>query len=70
MARGSGDDKYMAGGLRHQFSFATSRKATRPDRDIIVALEDRRGRFFDSDALGIQWLLQNHRDPDRWPNSR
>jgi acetylornithine deacetylase/succinyl-diaminopimelate desuccinylase-like protein len=33
----------------------------RPDRDIILALETDE-EILDRDALGIQWLLINHRD--------
>ena len=33
----------------------------KPDRDIIVALETDE-EILDRDALGIQWLLKNHRD--------
>src|SRR6185312_10621384 len=33
----------------------------KPDRDIIVALETD-VKILDNDALGIQWLLKNHRD--------
>ncbi len=33
----------------------------KPDRDIIVALETDE-EILDHDALGIQWLLKNHRD--------
>src|SRR5258708_36195821 len=33
----------------------------KPDRDIIVALETDE-EILDKDALGIQWLLKNHRD--------
>jgi acetylornithine deacetylase/succinyl-diaminopimelate desuccinylase-like protein len=33
----------------------------RPDRDIIVALEVDE-EILDRDALGIQWLIKNHRD--------
>ena len=33
----------------------------RPDRDIIVALETDE-EILDRDAMGIQWLLKNHRD--------
>jgi acetylornithine deacetylase/succinyl-diaminopimelate desuccinylase-like protein len=33
----------------------------KPDRDIIVALETDE-EILDADALGIQWLLKNHRD--------
>src|ERR1700730_7691083 len=59
-ARGSGDDKYMAAAfitnlIRYQQEGYT------PDRDIIVALETDE-EILDRDALGIQWLLNNHRD--------
>src|SRR5213595_3389303 len=33
----------------------------KPDRDIIVALETDE-EILDKDALGIQWLLKNHRN--------
>jgi acetylornithine deacetylase/succinyl-diaminopimelate desuccinylase-like protein len=33
----------------------------KPDRDIILALETDE-EIFDRDALGIQWLIKNHRD--------
>jgi acetylornithine deacetylase/succinyl-diaminopimelate desuccinylase-like protein len=59
-ARGSGDDKYMAA------AFVTNlikykKEGYKPDRDIIVALETDE-EILDSNALGIQWLLKNHRD--------
>ena len=59
-ARGSGDDKYMAA------AFVTNlirykKEGYKPDRDIIVALETDE-EIFDGDALGIQWLIRNHRD--------
>ncbi|MGO8910387.1 MAG: M20/M25/M40 family metallo-hydrolase [Bradyrhizobium sp.] len=59
-ARGSGDDKYMAA------AFVTNlirykQEGYKPDRDIILALETDE-EILDRDALGIQWLLQNHRD--------
>src|SRR5450755_1133019 len=59
-ARGSGDDKYMAA------SFITNlirykQEGYKPDRDIIVALETDE-EIFDTDGLGITWLLKNHRD--------
>jgi acetylornithine deacetylase/succinyl-diaminopimelate desuccinylase-like protein len=59
-ARGSSDDKYMGA------SFITNliryrQEGFRPDRDIIVALETDE-EILDRDALGIQWLLKNHRD--------
>src|SRR5580704_7411428 len=59
-ARGSGDDKYMAA------AFVTNlirykQEGYKPDRDVIVALETDE-EILDRDALGIQWLLKNHRD--------
>jgi acetylornithine deacetylase/succinyl-diaminopimelate desuccinylase-like protein len=59
-ARGSSDDKFMAA------SFVTTlirykQEGYMPDRDIIVALETDE-EILDRDALGIQWLLKNHRD--------
>src|SRR6267154_2327318 len=59
-ARGAGDDKYMAA------AFVTNlirykQEGYKPDRDIILALETDE-EIFDRDALGIQWLLKNHRD--------
>jgi acetylornithine deacetylase/succinyl-diaminopimelate desuccinylase-like protein len=58
--RGSGDDKYMAA------AFVTNlirykQEGYKPDRDIIIALETDE-EIIDRDALGIQWLLKNHRD--------
>src|SRR6516165_1276549 len=59
-ARGSSDDKYMAS------AFVTNlirykQEGYKPDRDIIVALETDE-EILDADALGIQWLIKNHRD--------
>jgi acetylornithine deacetylase/succinyl-diaminopimelate desuccinylase-like protein len=59
-ARGSSDDKYMAA------AFVTNlirykQEAYKPDRDIVIALETDE-EILDRDALGIQWLLANHRD--------
>jgi acetylornithine deacetylase/succinyl-diaminopimelate desuccinylase-like protein len=59
-ARGSSDDKYMAA------AFVTNmirykQEGYKPDRDIILALETDE-EILDADALGIQWLLKNHRD--------
>jgi acetylornithine deacetylase/succinyl-diaminopimelate desuccinylase-like protein len=59
-ARGSGDDKYMAA------AFVTNlirykQEGYKPDRDIIIALETDE-EILDRDAVGIQWLLKNHRD--------
>jgi acetylornithine deacetylase/succinyl-diaminopimelate desuccinylase-like protein len=58
--RGTGDDKYMAA------AFVTNliryrQEGYKPDRDIILALETDE-EIFDRDALGIQWLIKNHRD--------
>ena len=58
--RGSSDDKYMAA------SFVTNlirykKEGYKPDRDIIVALETDE-EIGDTNALGIQWLIKNHRD--------
>jgi acetylornithine deacetylase/succinyl-diaminopimelate desuccinylase-like protein len=59
-ARGSSDDKYMGA------SFITNlirykQEGFKPDRDIIVAMETDE-EILDANALGIQWLLKNHRD--------
>src|SRR6516164_8666581 len=59
-ARGSADDKYMAS------TFITNlirykQEGYKPDRDIIVALETDE-EILDANALGIQWLIKNHRD--------
>jgi acetylornithine deacetylase/succinyl-diaminopimelate desuccinylase-like protein len=59
-ARGSADDKFMAA------AFVTNmirykQEGYKPDRDIIVALETDE-EILDANALGIQWLLKNHRD--------
>ena len=59
-ARGSADDKYMAS------TFITNlirykQEGYKPDRDIIVALETDE-EILDENALGIQWLIKNHRD--------
>jgi acetylornithine deacetylase/succinyl-diaminopimelate desuccinylase-like protein len=59
-ARGADDDKYMAS------SFITNliryqKEGFKPDRDIIVALETDE-EIFDTNALGLHWLIKNHRD--------
>src|SRR6476620_6220699 len=59
-ARGSGDDKYMAASFIANL-IRYRQEGYRPDRDIIVALETDE-EILDKDALGIQWLLKNHRD--------
>jgi acetylornithine deacetylase/succinyl-diaminopimelate desuccinylase-like protein len=59
-ARGSGDDKYMAAAFVANL-IRYRQEGYKPDRDIIVALETDE-EILDADALGIQWLLKNHRD--------
>lgn len=59
-ARGSGDDKYMASAFIANL-IRYRQEGYKPDRDIIVALETDE-EIFDKDALGIQWLLKNHRE--------
>jgi acetylornithine deacetylase/succinyl-diaminopimelate desuccinylase-like protein len=59
-ARGSGDDKYMAASFIANL-IRYKQEGYKPDRDIIVALETDE-EILDHDALGIQWLLKNHRD--------
>ncbi len=59
-ARGSGDDKYMAASFVANL-IRYKQEGYKPDRDIIVALETDE-EILDKDALGIQWLLKNHRD--------
>ena len=59
-ARGSGDDKYMAAVFVANL-IRYRQEGYKPERDIIVALETDE-EILDKDALGIQWLLKNHRD--------
>jgi len=59
-SRGSGDDKYMAAAFVANL-IRYRKEGYKPDRDIIVALETDE-EILDRDALGIQWLLKNHRD--------
>src|ERR1700743_1636859 len=58
-ARGSGDDKYMAASFVANL-IRYKNEGYKPDRDIIMALETDE-EILDRDALGIQWLLKNHR---------
>jgi acetylornithine deacetylase/succinyl-diaminopimelate desuccinylase-like protein len=58
--RGSGDDKYMAATFVANL-IRYKQEGYRPDRDIILALETDE-EILDADAMGIQWLLKNHRD--------
>jgi acetylornithine deacetylase/succinyl-diaminopimelate desuccinylase-like protein len=59
-ARGSSDDKFMAATFVANL-VRYKQEGYTPDRDIIVALETDE-EILDRDALGIQWLLKNHRD--------
>jgi acetylornithine deacetylase/succinyl-diaminopimelate desuccinylase-like protein len=59
-ARGSGDDKFMAAALVANM-VRYRQEGYKPDRDIILALETDE-EILDANALGIQWLLKNHRD--------
>jgi acetylornithine deacetylase/succinyl-diaminopimelate desuccinylase-like protein len=59
-ARGSSDDKFMAATFVANL-IRYKQEGYTPDRDIIVALETDE-EILDRDALGIQWLLKNHRD--------
>ena len=59
-ARGSGDDKFMAASFVANL-IRYKQEGYKPERDIIVALETDE-EILDRDALGIQWLLKNHRD--------
>jgi len=58
--RGTSDDKYMAAAFVANL-IRYKQEGYKPDRDIIVALETDE-EILDRDALGIQWLLENHRD--------
>lgn len=58
--RGSGDDKYMAASFVANL-IRYKQEGYKPDRDVILALETDE-EILDKDALGIQWLLKNHRD--------
>jgi len=58
--RGSGDDKFMAATFVANM-IRYKQEGYRPDRDIILLLgKDERSR--DMNAVGIQWILKNHRD--------
>jgi acetylornithine deacetylase/succinyl-diaminopimelate desuccinylase-like protein len=59
-ARGSGDDKFMAAAFVANM-IRYRQEGYKPDRDIILALETDE-EILDANALGIQWLLKNHRD--------
>jgi acetylornithine deacetylase/succinyl-diaminopimelate desuccinylase-like protein len=58
--RGSGDDKFMAATFV-SLMIRYKQENYRPDRDIILLLETDE-EILDANALGIQWMLKNHRD--------
>ena len=58
--RGSGDDKYMAASFVANL-IRYKQEGYRPERDIILALETDE-EILDANAMGIGWLLKNHRD--------
>src|SRR5260221_2793420 len=58
--RGTADDKFMAASFVANL-IRYKQEGYNPDRDIILALETDE-EILDKDALGIQWLLKNHRD--------
>jgi acetylornithine deacetylase/succinyl-diaminopimelate desuccinylase-like protein len=58
--RGSGDDKYMAASFVANL-IRYKQEGYRPERDIILVLETDE-EILDANAMGIGWLLKNHRD--------
>jgi len=58
--RGTGDDKYMAASFVANL-IRYRQEGYKPDRDVIVALETDE-EILDRNALGIVWLLKNHRE--------
>ncbi len=58
--RGTGDDKYMAAAFVANL-IRFRQEGFKPDRDIVVVLETDE-EILDRNAVGIRWLLQNHRD--------
>jgi acetylornithine deacetylase/succinyl-diaminopimelate desuccinylase-like protein len=58
--RGVQDDKFMAAVFVANL-IRYKQEGYQPDRDIIVALETDE-EIIDANAMGIQWLLKNHRD--------
>lgn len=59
-ARGSGDDKFMAATFVSNL-IRYKEEGYRPDRDIILLLETDE-EILDRNALGVQWVIKNHRD--------
>jgi acetylornithine deacetylase/succinyl-diaminopimelate desuccinylase-like protein len=58
--RGSGDDKFMAATFVANM-IRYKQEGYKPDRDIILLLETDE-EIGDENAVGIQWMLKNHRD--------
>jgi acetylornithine deacetylase/succinyl-diaminopimelate desuccinylase-like protein len=58
--RGSGDDKFMAAMFVANM-IRYKQEGYRPDRDIILLLETDE-EILDANAVGVQWMLKNHRD--------
>jgi len=58
--RGSEDDKFMAATFVSNL-IRYKQEGFKPDRDIIVVLETDE-EILDRNAVGIQWLIKNHRD--------
>src|SRR5260370_15498970 len=59
-ARGSGDDKFMAATFVATM-IRYKQEGFKPARDIILLLETDE-EIGDNDAVGIQWMIKNHRD--------
>jgi acetylornithine deacetylase/succinyl-diaminopimelate desuccinylase-like protein len=58
--RGTGDDKFMAAAFVANL-IRYRREGYKPDRDILVVLETDE-EILDRDGVGMQWLVNNHRD--------
>jgi acetylornithine deacetylase/succinyl-diaminopimelate desuccinylase-like protein len=59
-ARGAGDDKSMVASFVSDM-IRFKQEGYKPDRDILLVLETDEENL-DANALGIQWLIKNHRD--------
>jgi acetylornithine deacetylase/succinyl-diaminopimelate desuccinylase-like protein len=57
--RGVGDNKYMASAFVANL-IRYKQEGLKPERDLILVLETDE-EILDADAMGIQWLLKNHR---------
>ena len=58
--RGSGDDKFMAATFVSNL-IRYKQEGYKPDRDIILLLETDE-EILDRNAVGVQWMIKNHRD--------